>query len=528
MPFSGDVAEIVPGVMGLTGSRSTARVKPGHLIHANNIEYFSGTVRKEGGALKYNSSVISGAPAVLGGHDWWPDAGTQRMVVLLSDGTLKKDTGSGAFATTLASGLTVTDVTPVFVDGGQELAANVRKLFLFTGLNQCKVLAADGVTAVDIASPPVDWATRRPVCGEVHENRLWGASRHTVYYSLPTNHEDFLTAGAGNLLVYPGVGDDIAAMLSFKGMLLIFKRPIGIYAIDTSNTNTALWRVSKVNENIGVASPRSVTQIDDDVVFETRISSLHLLSAIREFADVKSSSITAAQDMDSFTRENLSKSNVRFSQISYYQDKREVHILASTLNAAAETRDFRVVLDMNDPAVMKFRTSDFMLNRSIWLRRDTRGIHKPVVGDNSGFVWLLDDPGMTKDGAGYTGAFQTPHLDLSHIDGKLGTINKIGKFLEVIGDPEGNWLLTVEVYWDGVLKQTIQFNLATAGAALGAFTLGTHALGGNRVSRKRRRLVGSGKHISLLGRNGTPGEGFSVIKFNLYFKRGGESERSPG
>lgn len=525
MPFIGEVAEIIPGTAGLTGSRSAARISPGHLIQANNVEYVSGTVRKEGGALKYNAAAITGAPAVLGGHDWWPDAGTQRMVVLLSDGTLKKDSGAGTFPTTLVAGLSVTDVTPIFVDGGQELAANPRKLFIFTGLNQCKVLNADGVVVTDIASPPGDWTTRRPVCGEIHENRLWGASRHTIYASLPTNHEDFTTTPY-SLPVYPGVGDDIAALLSFKGMLLVFKRPVGIYAIDTSDTNTALWRVNKVNDNIGIANPRAVTQIDDDVVFETRISTLHLLSAIREFADVKSSSISAIQDMDTFTRTNLSKSNTRFNQMVYYQDKRELHVTDSTLNAAADTRNFRVVLDMNDPAVMRFRTSDFMLNRSLWLRRDSRGIHKPVVGDNNGFVWLLDDAGLTKDGAGYTGLFQTAHLDLSHVDPKLGSVNKIGKFLEVVGDPDGNWLLTVEVYWDGVLKQTIQFNLATAGAALGTFTLGTHALGGNRVSRKRRRLVGQGKNISLLGKNGTPGEGFAVIKFYLYFKRGGESEKN--
>lgn len=526
MPFAGEIAQIIPGSLGLTGSRSSARIKPGHLIQATNVAYHGGTIQKEGGSIKYNASVISGAPAVLGGHDWFPDSATQRMVVLLSDGTYKKDAGTGTFPTTLASGLSITDVVPVFVDGGQELAANNKKLFLFTGLNQCKVLSGDGVVANDIASPPVDWATRRPVCGCVHENRLWGASRHTVYYSLPTNHEDFLTAGAGNMLVYPGVGDDIASMMSFKGLLLVFKRPTGIYAIDTSDPTPTNWGVNKINENIGIASPRATCQIDDDVVFETRIGTLHLLSSVREFADLESSSISSAQDMDQFIRDNVNKGNMRFSHMIYYQDKREVHATMSTLNAATSDRELRMILDMNDPSIFRFRMSDKDVNRSLWLRRDLLGVQRPVVGDNSGFVWLLDDAGLTRDGLGYTGLFQTAQNDFSDMDPKLGTVNKIGKFLEVVADPRGNWLLTVEVYWDDVLKQSIQFNLATSGTPLGTFTLGTHALAGTRISRKRRRMVGSGKYLSLLGKNSSAGEGFSVIKMYAYFKRGGESEQN--
>lgn len=527
MPFTGEVAEIIPGSLGLTGSRSSARIRPGHLIHAVNVAFHGGTVQKEGGSIKYNSAAISGAPAVLGGHDWWPDSGTQRMVVILSDGTLKKDSGAGNFPVTLASGLSITDIVPVFVDGGQELAANDKKLFLFTGLNQCKVLAADGVVAIDIASPPADWATRRPICGAVHENRLWGASRHTVYASLPTNHEDFLTTPY-NTPVYPGVGDEIVSMRSFKGMLLVFKRPRGIFAIDTSDPAPANWRVVKINENIGVASPRSDTQIDDDVVFETRLGTLHLLSAIREFGDVESSSISATQDIDQYIRDNVSKNNIRFSHMVYYQDKREVHMTLSTLNAATSDRDLRMVLDLNDLGLMRFRVSDKDQNRSLWLRRDGSGIEKPVCGDNSGFVWLLDDAGYTKDGLGYTGLFQTSHDDFSTLDPKLGTVNKIGKFLEVVGDPHGNWILDVQIFWDDVLKQSISFNLATAGTPLGTFTLGTHTLGGNRISRKRRRMVGSGKYLSVLGKNGVAGESFSVVKMYAYFKRGGESEHNAG
>lgn len=526
MAFNGEVAEIIPGTLGLTGSKNSAKIRSGHLLQANNVSFVGGSVSKEGGSVKYNSSVISGAPEVLGGHDWWPTAAIQRMIVLLSDGNLKKDSGAGTFPTTLAAGLSVTDCVPVFVDGGQEAAANPKKLFIFTGLNQCKVLNADGAVVADVATPPADWATSRPVCGAVHEGRMWGAAGHMLYYSLPTNHETFTGAGTGTIIVFPGVGDEICGLLPFKGVLVVFKRPKGIYVIDTSSTSINDWRPVKVNENIGTASPRSYTQIDDDVVFGTRFGTMHLLSAIKDTTlDLQSSSISATQDIDEFVRKNVNKNNVKFSQMVYYQDKREVHWTLSTLSAASNVRDIRMVLDLNDQNIMRFRVSDKDLNRSIWLRRDANGIERIATGDNSGFVWLLDDVVFSKDGAGYTGLFQTPHIDFSEIDPKLGTVNKIGKFLEIISDADNSSILTIEVYWDDVLFQTIPFLLATNGTPLGTFTLGTHALSGSKIAKKRKRMVGSGRFLSLLGKNGNAAEGFSINKMYISFKRGSESAR---
>src|SRR5262245_57245349 len=153
MGFRGAIAEIPLGTDGMIGSPAHPLVSPTRLIDCDNIEYGTGVLRKEGGASKYNSTAITGAPGVLGGHDWMPSSGTQRMVVFTDTGDILKDDGSGAFATTLDSGHTNPDDVPIFVEGGKEAAANNRKLFIITGKNPVQILSADGVTTSDISMP---------------------------------------------------------------------------------------------------------------------------------------------------------------------------------------------------------------------------------------------------------------------------------------------------------------------------------------------------------------------------------------
>ncbi len=95
MAFTGQIASLVIGTGGHNGSKNQAEVPPDQLIDADNLTFESVTIRKEGGADKYNSSVISGTPSVIAGHDWFPSAGTQRSVVVTSAGTILKDDGAG-------------------------------------------------------------------------------------------------------------------------------------------------------------------------------------------------------------------------------------------------------------------------------------------------------------------------------------------------------------------------------------------------------------------------------------------------
>lgn len=528
MSYTGEVI-IIPMLGGLTGTRNQALIQPDQLIVARNVTFDTGTIRKEGGALKYNSTVITGAPTVMGGWDWIPTAGVQRMIVFLSDGTVKKDSGVGTFPTTLVSALTTTDVVPNFVEAGKEVAANNRKLYLFTGKNAVHFLDGDGATMAAIPTPPADWAgANQPTCGENHEGRLWGAGNandpNRVYYSTTGNHGDFTGAGSGTISIYPGEGERIVDIMSFKGLLIVWKYPLGVYYVDTTDPTVTNWKVRRVSSGTGGVSALGAVQIDDDVMFLDGVGNFQLLSATQEFGNMLTNNLSQRYQINTFLRDNINMSRLAFTRAIYYGHKREAIWVLTSLNGAEN--NVRMTCDFNVQDTPRFRFSDRDINATIFLRQESDNIRHPCIGDNAGFVYKLDQTARNKDNLGYTGTFQTPHIDFNHVDPKLGTKRKLGQFLEVVTEPTGNWNMAVDIMWDGVTVQTVQFNMGVSGVGLGTFIIGTDQLGADALSNRKRRITGTGRRFSLVARNSGANEDFSIARFYLHFKVGDERLKS--
>ena len=512
MSFKGHIFEIPIGAGGLVGVKNQTDIRPDQLIVAHNITLESTTLRKEGGATKYNSTVISGAPTVLGGWDWWPDASTQRMVVVLSDGTIKKDSGPGTFATTLASALTMTNVVPVFVEGGKEAAANARKLFIFTGANQAKFLSGDGATVADVTTPPADWATSFPTFGFNHNGRMWGAGNsndpHRLYYSTTTNHVDFTGAGSGTLSIWPGEGERLVGAVSFRGLIIAWKFPSGIYIIDTTDPTVTNWKVKRLTGSVGGVSAHGAVVVDDDIVFVDSSANFHKLSAVTEFSDVSSSNISKLGDVQTFIQDTFNLARLLFIRGVYYGAKREAHFaFASSDNVV---NDSRFVVDFNRADVVRFRYSNQTVTESLWLRKDSNTILRLVAGDNAGFVRSLDQAVRSVDGLGFLGEAQTPYMDFRWVDPRFAVQRKIGQFIEMTVEQKGNFNVLVRVFWDGVQTQLIYFNMGEIQAGLGSFVIGTDVLAGQNPLNRKHRLLGSGRRLSLAISNNGAAEDFSI------------------
>lgn len=522
--YTGQIFDIPVGQGGLVGTRNQALISPDQLIVATNLSFEGGVLRKEGGAVKYNSSAISGAPTILGGWDWWPTTALQRSIVVTDAGSMLKDSGAGTFPTTLCSGKTFAGTIPVFVEGGKEAAANNRKLFMFSGLTQVQVLSADGATTANIATPPADWAAAFPTLGFTHIGRLWGAGNtndpHRLYYSTPTSHEDFTGANSGSLAIYPGEGERISGALSFKGLIVVWKFPVGIYLIDVSDPTPTNWTIAKLTNGTGGVSPLGQVITDNDVVFLDAASNFQLLSSVQQFGDMMSKNISRTTNVYSFVQDNFNLGRLTSARAVYYAAKREVHFAVTGLGSAVN--NVRFVLDLNTDQRFRFRYSDRDVCESIWLRKDSQQVQRLTVGDNAGFVWNLDQVNKDKAGAPYNSAFQTPYMDFSWIDPKLATIRKIGQYLEVLVAPTGNWNLSINAFWDGMLVQNLTFNMGTNGAAIGSFTLGTDALAGDQILNRKRRLVGSGRRLSLAGSNNGVDQDFAVARMLLHCQLGDE------
>lgn len=525
MSFNGLIAQLPIGLSGLTGTHSLSQVVLTQLLAAENLTFENGTLQKEGGALKYNASAISGSPKILGAWDWFPTTVLQRLVVFTADGKLLKDTGSGSFGTVLATGLSITSgpitSVPVFVEGGSEFILNPKKLFIFTGANQLKVLSGDGIAVTNVSKPSADWAGTFPVCGTLHDNRLWGAMQHRVYFSQFSDHEDFQdSTNAGSLAIYPGEGESIVSIMSFKGQLLVFKYPSGIYVVNTTDPTIVNWTVTRLSKVLGAAGSGVVINIDDDVLFCDPGGVFHLISATQEQGDYGLDSASKAAQMDSFIRDNLSLVRLRNAQAVFYSAKREVHFGLSQTGAGPNNS--RLVVDINVTAALRWRYSDRDINETLFLRRDVSGVPRLACGTSDGFIYLLDQVSRVKDGQGYVGKFQSPHLDMSHIDPTYATKRKNGHFLELIVEPKGNWNLLVDIYWDGKYHETVSFNMGVTGDTIGNFELDTDVLGADQVLNQKKRITGSGRRISIVGYNSGVGEDFSVSSFFLHYTLGTE------
>ncbi len=522
MAYVGEVIAIPLGEAGLTGSRALAKVPQDALLLANNISFDSGNIRKEGGAEKYNSTAIAAGPSIIGGHDWWPTSGVQRMIVYTSNGVLYKDSGDGSFPIGLSYGLSGAGV-PVFAQGGQEAILNDRKLFVCDGVTLPRVLAGDANVANSIAFPAADWIPpKQPVTMALHDGRMWAGVDHRVYYSTVDDHENFVNAvNAGSLAIFPGVGDRIVQIMSYKGLLIVWKYPTGIFYVDTTSPIIANWGVRRLSEAVGGVSPLGACQVSDDVMFLDQAGDVQLLSGIQEYGTIGFKNLSQLSLLAPFIRDRVNLARLPFARAVFYPHKLEAHIALS--QSGTGVNNARLVVDFNRPGAARFRWSPRDICESIWLRRDDDTIARPVIGDSTGFVWKLDQDTFRKGTEGYLAEFQTPHLDFRWADPKLATLRKNGAFLEIVCDPTGEWVMTCDVYWDNVLTQTIEFNVVPLGAVLGSFVLGTDTLGAPASFALRKRLQGSGKRLSLHFYNENVDEDFNIsdafVSFTLADER---------
>lgn len=532
MSYTGYIVHLPVGTEGMTGSQNLSVVKPNQLILANGTTYENGTVQKEGGAAKYNGTSLGTGLAVMGGFDWWPNASTQYMIVALSNGTVLRGSATGTPATTLVSGLTLTSgsgALPVFVEGGKEQASTKGKLFMFSGTNPVQVFTT-GATGHLLASGPSDWVGFPPTFGFNHNQRIWAGGNsnnpHTLYYSQGTNHEKYSASGTfpgGNLTVFPGEGERLIGGLSYKGLAIVWKYPRGAYIINTLSNLATGWSVSRLSPSVGMRSPLAFSVIDDDVAWMDQDGNIQVLSAVQEFGDVSSKNLSQIADMAPFIRTNINIGKLAQARAVYYPLKREMHIavpqISKTYNSA------RLVVDFNRLDLPRFRYSDRDTPISMWMRRDVNQILRPMMGDNQGFIWELDTTAKNKDGVGYTSVFQTGHLDLSHVDPKLGTMMKTGDFLELVTDQLGKWIIYVDIYWDGSYKQTVQFDMKPKGFVLGSGVLGSGSLGTNLVMNLKKRITGQGRRFSYKAYNNNADEDYSVMSFYLHFRPTDERTR---
>jgi hypothetical protein len=444
-----------------------------------------------------------------------------RIITATTGGNLFKEkpltlTTGDLDAVTLKSGLSLSARPGRFVAGGKEAAAVNRKLFYFNGVDPVQVLSGDGTTTSNIATPPADWSAtadqgKQPINGLIHENRLvaWGNLNdpHRAYASDPDDHENFTSAAALSMRFRSDVGDRIWCGASFQGVFFAFKYPRGIFYLDDTDTNTGNWLIRTKSEAVGVApSPYAALPIDDDVIFMAADGTFHLLSAVDALGGTRASDLTRRLGLSKWTRENLNLARLNQVLSVWYPQKK---LAAFTVpSAGSASNDLTLKFDFSGverDLPLKFSYSSRDVGDGLAIRRSPAGgPETPILGETS-FAYLLDQEARNKNGAPYTGQYQVPHLDFSHLDPSLRWRRKHFEHLAMLMEPVSAGTLTVEVFVDGVLKQTLTFDAT-------------------RRRHKQKLNVGDGYTISIQVTNSVLNEDFKVLSHMVWFKVGNEDE----
>lgn len=526
MAYRGSVTRLPVGMLGFSGSRNPTQLQAGHLQSVEGMSLDGGLMQKEGGAVKFNAVALGAPNRINAGISYSPLASILRDAVFINNGSVLKDTsGTGTFTVTLRAGLNGNqfEPPPYFMMAGGEAAGNARTLFMFSANNQVQFVDGDGAVMADITTPPADWAGAGnfPTFGVLHEGRLWGGGNasdpHRMYYSTPGNHKVFTGAGSGTISIFPGEGERIVGGISFKGLLIIFKYPKGIYPIVTQDPAPAGWRVEALSRAVGGVNQHTILAIDNDVMYMDSGGNIHLLSATNAFGGVETSNVSQKSDIASFMRDSVNLVAIKRAVSVWYGTKQQAQF--SVPGIGGSDNSIRLIVDLSAPQTgLRFLKTIRDTAISMWMRPDTFGVYKPAFGDLLGFIYILDQVARNKGGVGYDFSFETANMDLAFVDPKLATLDKAGDFLELVFEPQGDWDLTIQIVWDDVPSPPQLFAMGGAGAPLGTFILDTDILSSTSIKSIRKRIAGSGRRIRILGKNSGLNQNVAISDFYLSFR----------
>lgn len=523
----GNWASITLGQQGLLTDMPSSEIPPTALIRSTNIDYGPGFLQKAPGAIRYNASALTAG--VVGIQDYWVDINRQRLLAATSDGKLWKDFGDRTFNGTapIVTGLGNLTNACSFVIAGNESAGNQKKVFFFTGgISQVQVIPGDTNTAAAIALPAADWPnptassnpqSNFPRFGLNHRGRLWVFAKSVAYASSTTNHEDFQTPSAYLVNnVGPGEGGDIIGGFIYKGTMLVFKQGDLIYQLVDTDVSSANWYFKRFGEGLGIAGVHGACQVLDDLILGNAAGSLTSLKATLNYGNFTQGDLLKEMRIAQYYRQRTTPAGIPFMHSLYYPDKGRASFTARS--AYNTYNDTLIQLDVSNPQQPRYGLWNHYQADCLALRRDINNVTRPIYGTKDGYVYLADRETRAVNGAAYLAEFRTPYLDFRHLDPSLSVKQKAYEYVAVTFTPDGNHSLSIDVWIDGRLSQTVTAAMTLDTNYLGSFKLGSSILGSEDEQTIPVPISGTGRRISLRCYNANALESFKVSQLAIGFR----------
>jgi hypothetical protein len=423
----------------------------------------------------------------------------------------------------------------MIVAGGNEVAGNPRKLFIMTGNDPIQVITGDGQVRTNIALPATDWTlSYQPYWGTVFLNRLWVFGNqnfaHQVYGSNVLDFEDFQTIGAYIVVpIFPGESERLISGYVFQQRLLFFKKPLGVYYIDT--TNPAAPIPQKLFDSFGASSQQSIVQVLTDLWIGNTIGTISSLAATNALGGLEMDDIIKDLKCYTYISSNTNPLVNSDQKALWYEAKKQAFFTYHSPSGTDVDRIF-VVDFQSGQARATFYDKD--QPNCMCLVKDISLVQRPFYGSSDGFIYQMDQADRNVGGNGennkggepYTLNFQLPYLDFSFVNPAFQETTKNFDFLEVTFKPTGNWALSADVFIDNVFIETISFTLLQSDRLDSTFKLDSSRLSGPGLRSIRRPMHGQGRRVSVRFYQPDYNHNVQISSVTFYFRVADQAQRS--
>ena len=406
---------------------------------------------------------------------------------------------------------------------GPEITGANKKLAIFSGTTQIQIIDGDAVVLRDIANPNIDWAASGyPTHGVVYQGRfiVYGSinSPHRIYGSDFGDFEDFTGAETIEFGIFQGEADRIISSIVFRGVMVLFKEPFGIYFVDGTQSIVNPV-IQKYSDAFGLASPHAIAQGLQDVLAFNTFGSLTSLKTTDQFGDLESGDVFSNAKVENEFRDLLDNDGFSISQAIYYPEKKAFYFTARASQTNQQNRI--IILDVNGDNLRIHVETKSQAN-VLALRRDDNNIQRPIYGTDTGDVFEMDGSTFNVDGQSYEGSFKLTNTDLSFADPGLADKNKIFDFVTVYYRSRGNFPFQIEASTDLEIRDVVTVP-GVAQGTLDAFVLGSSRLSDRSIRTARVPLRSCyGRRISLRFYNTGLDETFQIEQITLSFRPANE------
>lgn len=542
MSYVGSKVELPLGKMGVRTDDPNSDLAPGELFKGINIDFYEGMIQAAPGTKQWNSSPVvlpgtSTPVSILNAFDYSPVEGLNRMIVACDDGQLYRFKNSHRFEVmTAASGAPLKlNIRPqshfVSVDG---TTPGSRKLIFFSGNDVPQVIDGDSTERRNITNPAVEWTNGGyPKFGIVYKNKLWtlGMSGypHTMLASKDGDPEDFTAGtsltGTNAQLVFPGEGERLNTMFSYRGKLFAIKYPSGVYGLDDSASTSSGWFFTKVGAAFGAISPHSATEAVDDLYVANQYGTITSMAAAFQLGNVKFADVCSNMRVEKMIREetNLTDPNARWCV--YYPDKK-LALFTYKSPSSADLIDKVLCIDFNGQKAKSYMLQfDTNKMNALFLMRKSDGTLVPAYCSNDGYIYQFDDVNRFRGSNDYVSEFVIPYTDFGQ------ETMKLYDQLEVEAEHTGLWDINCDVSVDDSFSETLTFKMSNAPVLRAApdsqcFQLDRDRLMGRQTRSIKKRLHGRGRNIAFRFYNNGDGQNFKITKLIVYTRLGAEDKKA--